>query len=62
MSQLPTLGEIILAFKKSDLFGNVKIMVGGPTVTQQYANEIGADGYAPDVIEAVKLARRLVST
>lgn len=38
----------------------VKVMIGGAPVTQEYADEIGADGYAPDAATAVGLARRLV--
>jgi len=40
----------------------VKIMIGGAPVTQWYANEIGADGYAPDAAPAVDLARELVKS
>lgn len=36
-----------------------KIMVGGAAITQEYADEIGADGYSADAAGAVKLARRL---
>jgi len=35
-------------------------MIGGAPVTQEYADEIGADGYAPDAASAVDLARSLV--
>lgn len=38
-----------------------KVMVGGAAVTEQYAREIGADGYAVDAVEAVALAKKLVS-
>ncbi|SHK12896.1 homocysteine S-methyltransferase family protein [Desulforamulus aeronauticus] len=38
-----------------------KVMVGGAAVTDQYAQEIGADGYAFDAVEAVDLAKKLVS-
>ena len=34
-------------------------MIGGAPVTQQYANEIGADGYAADAASAVEVARKL---
>ncbi|MBD5510278.1 MAG: dihydropteroate synthase [Lachnospiraceae bacterium] len=37
-----------------------KIMVGGAVITEEYANEIGADGYSKDAAEAVKLAGRLI--
>jgi 5-methyltetrahydrofolate--homocysteine methyltransferase len=38
----------------------VKIMIGGAPVTQKYADQIGADGFAPDANQAAILARRLV--
>lgn len=38
---------------------NAKIMIGGAVITQDYADEIGADGYSKDAAEAVKLAQRL---
>ena len=37
-----------------------KIMIGGAVITQDYADEIGADGYSKDAAEAVKLAQRLL--
>jgi 5-methyltetrahydrofolate--homocysteine methyltransferase len=40
----------------------IKIMVGGAPVTQDYANEIGADGYSPDAASAVDLALQLAAT
>lgn len=39
---------------------NCKIMIGGAVVNEDYAREIGADGYAKDAYEAVKLAQRLI--
>lgn len=39
---------------------NVKTMVGGAPITREFANEIGADGYADDAASAVDLARMLV--
>ena len=38
----------------------VKVIIGGAPVTQKYANEIGADGFAPDANQAAILARRLI--
>lgn len=38
-----------------------KIMIGGAVITQDFAEEIGADGYSKDAAEAVKLAQRLLS-
>jgi 5-methyltetrahydrofolate--homocysteine methyltransferase len=42
--------------------GPVKVMVGGAPVTEQFAREIGADGYAADAGSAVDVARALVGT
>jgi 5-methyltetrahydrofolate--homocysteine methyltransferase len=39
----------------------VKVMIGGAPVTQDYADRIGADGYAPDAASAVDLAKSLVA-
>lgn len=41
--------------------GSAKIMVGGAPLTQAYADEIGASGYAPDAASAVDLANKLVA-
>lgn len=38
----------------------VKIIVGGAVITQEYADEIGADGYSKDAADAVKLTRRIL--
>jgi 5-methyltetrahydrofolate--homocysteine methyltransferase len=38
----------------------VKIVIGGAPVTQAYADEVGADGYAPDAASAVEVARKLL--
>ena len=54
MVEMKTVAEII---KTEQL--NVKLMVGGAVVTESYAKEIGADGYAKDAYEAVKLAQKL---
>ena len=51
--------EVINALKEAGLRDQVKVMIGGAPVTQEYADEIGADGYAPDAASAVKLAKKL---
>jgi 5-methyltetrahydrofolate--homocysteine methyltransferase len=48
------------AVKQSGLRDRVKIMVGGAPVKQEFADKIGAEGYAPDAGSAVKLAKTLV--
>ena len=50
--------EVIALAKQEGL--NAKVMIGGAVITQDYADEIGADGYSQDAAEAVKLAKRLV--
>ncbi len=49
----------IEAIKAAGLRDQVKIMVGGAPLSQKFANEIGADGYAPDASRAVTLAKEL---
>jgi 5-methyltetrahydrofolate--homocysteine methyltransferase len=57
---MPNMKTTIEVLKESGLRGNVKVMIGGAPVTDAYAKEIGADGYAPDASRAVKLAKSLV--
>ncbi|MCK4580834.1 MAG: corrinoid protein [Dehalococcoidia bacterium] len=52
--------ETIKALKAAGLRDRVKIMVGGAPVTQAWADQIGADGYAADAPEATKVAAALV--
>lgn len=49
--------EVVEAAKAEGL--DAKIMIGGAVITQEYADEIGADGYSKDAADAVKLAKRL---
>jgi methanogenic corrinoid protein MtbC1 len=51
---------VIEALEKDGLRSRVKVMVGGAPVTRQWAQEIGADGYAKDAVSAVVLARDLM--
>jgi 5-methyltetrahydrofolate--homocysteine methyltransferase len=57
---LPAMEETVRAFRKAELEGEVRIMIGGAPVTESFAQQIGADGYAPDASAAAVLARRLV--
>lgn len=52
--------NIIEALEDANLRQSVKILIGGAPVTQAYAKEIGADGYAPDAARAVDVAHTLV--
>ena len=48
------------ALQEAGIREKVKLMVGGAAVTQEWADQIGADGYAEEVTEAVKKAKQLV--
>ncbi|MGC8839617.1 MAG: corrinoid protein [Anaerolineae bacterium] len=53
--------EVIEALKAAGLRDRVRVMVGGAPVSREWAEAIGADGYAEDAIGAVELARRLLA-
>ena len=52
--------RIVEALKEAGIRDQVKVMVGGAPVTQSWADQIGADGYAEDAISAIDLAYRLI--
>jgi 5-methyltetrahydrofolate--homocysteine methyltransferase len=54
--QKVTIDEI----EKAGLRDKVKILIGGAPTTEEWANEIGADGWGRDAVQAVKLAKRLI--
>jgi 5-methyltetrahydrofolate--homocysteine methyltransferase len=53
--------EVIQSIETNGLRKNVKIIVGGAPLTQNFADEIGADGYAPDAASAVELVKKLLN-
>lgn len=55
---MPQMAEVVKAVKESGMT-DIKTMIGGAPVTQAYADEIGADGYAPDAASAVDKAKEL---
>jgi 5-methyltetrahydrofolate--homocysteine methyltransferase len=57
---MPQMGNVIKALKEAGL-RDVRVMIGGAPVTQKYADEIGANGYAPDAASAVDKARDLLA-
>ena len=57
---MPNMGRTIEAFEEAGLREFVKIMVGGAPVSQEFADDMGADGYGKDAIDCVDLARRLL--
>ena len=57
---MPNMKATIEALQEAGLREQVKVMVGGAPLTTKYAEDIGADGYAPDASRAVALAKTLV--
>jgi 5-methyltetrahydrofolate--homocysteine methyltransferase len=56
-----SMGGIIKAIEQAGLRNQVKIMVGGAPITEEYARQIGADGYAADASRAVTVAKSLIT-
>ncbi len=57
---MPSMKTTIEALKAAGVRDRVKVLVGGAPVTEQWAHDIGADGYGPSAASAVPLARSLV--
>lgn len=58
---MPMMKRSIQTIEEAGLRKNLKIIVGGAPVNQAFADEIGADGYAPDAGAASKLAKSMLS-
>ena len=56
---MPAIKTTVAAIKAAG-FSVTKVVIGGAPVTQEYADEVGADGYAPDAASAVDVARSLL--
>ena len=56
---MPNMGRTIQAFEDEGLREEVRIMVGGAPVTQDFAEDMGADGYGKDAISCVDMAKEL---
>jgi len=57
---MPNMISTIAALEQAGLRKQVKVLIGGAPITEEYARQIGADGYAPDASRAVTLAKRLI--
>ncbi len=57
---MPGMAEVIKTLEEAGVTGQAKTMIGGAPVTQSYADEIKADGYAPDASSAVDKAKELL--
>jgi len=57
---MPNMQHVIATLDSATLLSQVKVLVGGAPVTQHFADQIGADGYAPDGGVAISLCRKLL--
>jgi 5-methyltetrahydrofolate--homocysteine methyltransferase len=57
---MPAMKELIDALVKEGMRDNVKVIVGGAPVTQDFSESIGSDGYSPNAPGAVELAKNLL--
>ncbi len=57
---MPSMKDTIDAMSAAGVRDSIKVFIGGAPVTQEYADEIGADGYAPDAASAVDKANELI--
>jgi corrinoid protein of di/trimethylamine methyltransferase len=57
---MPSMSATIEALKEAGLRDEVKVMIGGAPITQDFAEKIGADGFAPDASSAARKAKELV--
>ncbi len=58
---MPSLRDTVKALNEADFRSNIKVMVGGAPITQEFADEIGADCYTPDAASAAQAAKALVA-
>lgn len=59
---MPAMKDIIELLKEEGLRDKVKVIIGGAPVSREYAETIGADGYAPDAGSAVELCMELLAS
>jgi 5-methyltetrahydrofolate--homocysteine methyltransferase len=57
---MPSMEKTLEAMNQAGLRGQVKVIIGGAPVTADYAQQIGADGYAPDASQAVRITNQLL--
>ena len=57
---MPNMALTIQALKDAGLRDKVKVLVGGAPITQEFADQIGADGYSTDAASAADLAKKLI--
>ena len=58
---MPALKDTVAALNEADFRKNIKVMVGGAPITQEFADEIDADAYTPDAASAAQKAKELAA-
>ena len=58
---MPSLKETVAALNAAPFRSKIKVMVGGAPITQEFADEIGADAYTPDAASAAQKAKELAA-
>jgi 5-methyltetrahydrofolate--homocysteine methyltransferase len=58
---MPSMEQTIQAIAAAGVRDQVKVIIGGAPVTAEYADQIGADGYAPDASQAASLAKSFLA-
>lgn len=61
-STMPMQQDVIEKIKAAGLDGAVKVIIGGAPTTQEWADEIGADGWAGDAVSAISLVKHLLES
>ncbi|MBZ2174713.1 corrinoid protein [Schnuerera sp. xch1] len=57
---MPGMKKVVEMLKEENMYENTKVMIGGGPISQTYCDKIDANGYSPNAVEAVKLAKLLV--
>jgi 5-methyltetrahydrofolate--homocysteine methyltransferase len=61
ITTMTSMKSVIEGLKKAGIKDRVRVIIGGAPVTQDFANDIGADGYAPDAATGVDVAKNLLN-
>jgi 5-methyltetrahydrofolate--homocysteine methyltransferase len=59
---MPAMRDTVQALKDAGLRDKVRVLIGGAPVTEDYAKEIGADGYGRDAATGADKAKELLAT
>ena len=60
-SSMPEQKKVIDALTENGIRDTVKVIIGGAAVNEKWASEIGADGYAEDAVDAIRVTKALMS-